>query len=75
MTPRPRSPGPLAPLARPHARARRVVAAMSRQPTDLADPRLGVLIANCEFGLRRLLRTDRAEVFFYAANGHGGGRR
>jgi alanine-glyoxylate transaminase/serine-glyoxylate transaminase/serine-pyruvate transaminase len=49
-----------------------VVAAMSRQPTDLADPRLGALIAACESGLRRLLKTDRAEVFFYAANGHGG---
>jgi len=49
-----------------------VVAAMSRQPTDLADPRVGSVIAACEAGLKALLRTDCAEVFFYAANGHGG---
>ena len=49
-----------------------VVAAMSRQPTDLADPRLALLIAACESGLKQLLKTDRAELFFYAANGHGG---
>ncbi len=49
-----------------------VVAAMSRQPTDLGDPRLGLLIAACESGLKELLKTDRSEVFFYSANGHGG---
>jgi alanine-glyoxylate transaminase/serine-glyoxylate transaminase/serine-pyruvate transaminase len=49
-----------------------VLHAMARQPTDLADPRVGRLIAACESGLKRLLKTDRAEVFFYAANGHGG---
>jgi alanine-glyoxylate transaminase/serine-glyoxylate transaminase/serine-pyruvate transaminase len=49
-----------------------VVSAMSRQPTDLADPRLGLLIAACESGMKALLQTERAEVFFYAANGHGG---
>ena len=49
-----------------------VVAAMSRQPTDLADPRLGVLIANCESGLKALLKTEQSQVFFYSANGHGG---
>ena len=49
-----------------------VIDAMSRQPTDLADPRVARLIASCEGGMKRLLRTDRAEVFFYAANGHGG---
>jgi len=49
-----------------------VVHAMSRQPTDLADPRVAQLIAACEQGIKRLLRTDRAEVLFYAANGHGG---
>jgi alanine-glyoxylate transaminase/serine-glyoxylate transaminase/serine-pyruvate transaminase len=49
-----------------------VVAAMSRQPTDLGDPRVPQLIAACETGMRRLLQTERAEVFFYAANGHGG---
>jgi alanine-glyoxylate transaminase/serine-glyoxylate transaminase/serine-pyruvate transaminase len=49
-----------------------VVAAMSRQPTDLADPRVAALVERCETGMQRLLRTERAEVFFYAANGHGG---
>ena len=49
-----------------------VISAMARQPTDLADPRVGSLIAACESGLKALLKTDRAEVFFYAANGHGG---
>jgi len=49
-----------------------VVDAMSRQPTDLADPRVARLVANCEAGLKALLRTDRSEIFFYAANGHGG---
>jgi alanine-glyoxylate transaminase/serine-glyoxylate transaminase/serine-pyruvate transaminase len=49
-----------------------VVAAMSRQPIDLADARLHDLIAACESGMKALLHTTRAEVFFYAANGHGG---
>ena len=49
-----------------------VVNAMARQPTDLADARLPVLVAACESGMKALLQTDRAEVFFYAANGHGG---
>ncbi len=49
-----------------------VVNAMARQPTDLADPRLPLLIDACESGMKALLQTDRAEVFFYAANGHGG---
>ena len=49
-----------------------VVAAMARQPTDLGDPRVAQLIEACESGLKRLLATERAEVFFYAANGHGG---
>jgi alanine-glyoxylate transaminase/serine-glyoxylate transaminase/serine-pyruvate transaminase len=49
-----------------------VVAAMARQPTDLADPRVPQLIAACEAGMKALLKTERAEVFFYAANGHGG---
>jgi alanine-glyoxylate transaminase / serine-glyoxylate transaminase / serine-pyruvate transaminase len=49
-----------------------VVHAMSRQPTDLADARLPRLIADCEAGMKRLLQTERAEVFFFAANGHGG---
>jgi alanine-glyoxylate transaminase / serine-glyoxylate transaminase / serine-pyruvate transaminase len=49
-----------------------VVSAMARQPTDLADPRLPLLIAACESGMKALLKTEAAEVFFYAANGHGG---
>ena len=49
-----------------------VVNAMARQPTDLADPRVAQLIAACESGMQELLQTERAELFFYAANGHGG---
>jgi alanine-glyoxylate transaminase/serine-glyoxylate transaminase/serine-pyruvate transaminase len=48
-----------------------VVAAMSRQPMDLADPRVNHVIAACERGLKRLLQTERADVFLFAANGHG----
>jgi alanine-glyoxylate transaminase / serine-glyoxylate transaminase / serine-pyruvate transaminase len=48
-----------------------VLHAMHRQPMDHADPRLDAIIANCEAGLRRLLRTSDAELFLYAANGHG----
>jgi alanine-glyoxylate transaminase/serine-glyoxylate transaminase/serine-pyruvate transaminase len=49
-----------------------VLAAMLRQPTDLADPRVPALVAACEAGMKALLQTERAEVFFYSANGHGG---
>ncbi|HEY5322192.1 MAG TPA: aminotransferase class V-fold PLP-dependent enzyme, partial [Caldimonas sp.] len=49
-----------------------VLAAMMRQPTDLADPRVPALVAACESGMKALLQTERADVFFYAANGHGG---
>lgn len=49
-----------------------VVHAMSRQPTDLGDPRVVQVIAACESGMKRLLQTERADVFFYSANGHGG---
>ena len=49
-----------------------VVNAMARQPTDLADARLHTLIEACESGMKALLKTERADVFFYAANGHGG---
>ena len=45
--------------------------AMTRQPMDLADPRVDALIGACERGLKRLLQTERADVFLYAANGHG----
>jgi alanine-glyoxylate transaminase / serine-glyoxylate transaminase / serine-pyruvate transaminase len=48
-----------------------VLHAMSRQPMDLADPRLDPVIAACEAGLKRLLHTREAEVLMYAANGHG----
>lgn len=49
-----------------------VIHAMSRQPTDLADPRVPRTIAACEEGMKRLLHTQRAEVLFFSANGHGG---
>ena len=49
-----------------------VLHAMAHQPTDLADPRVMQLIGDCERGLQRLLGTQRAEVLFFAANGHGG---
>ncbi len=45
--------------------------AMRRQPMDMGDPRLDVTIAACESGLKRLLNTSSADVFLYAANGHG----
>ncbi len=48
-----------------------VLNAMHRQPMDHGDARLDAVIAHCESGLRRLLRTTGAEVFLYAANGHG----
>lgn len=48
-----------------------VLNAMHRQPMDHADPRLDAIIANCEAGLRRLLKTSAAELFMYATNGHG----
>ena len=48
-----------------------VLHAMSRQPMDLADPRVDRCIAACENGLKRLLHTERADVFMYSANGHG----
>ena len=45
---------------------------MSRQPTDLADPNVTRVIGACEQGMKRLLQTERAEVLFFSANGHGG---
>lgn len=48
-----------------------VMQAMSNQPLDLGDPRVNTTIAACEQGLKRLLHTAAAEVFLYAANGHG----
>lgn len=49
-----------------------VLHAMAQQPMDLADPRVDATIAACEDGLKRLLHTRDADVFLYAANGHGG---
>ena len=48
-----------------------VLHAMSRQPMDLADPRVSATIDACERGVKRLLGTTSADVFFYIANGHG----
>jgi alanine-glyoxylate transaminase/serine-glyoxylate transaminase/serine-pyruvate transaminase len=48
-----------------------VMDALSGQPMDMADPRLESLIEDCEAGLRRVLKTEAAHIFFYAANGHG----
>ena len=48
-----------------------VVHAMSVQPMDLGDPRVDANIAACEDGLRRLLQSSAADIFMYAANGHG----
>ena len=48
-----------------------VMHAMSLQPMDLADPRMMSIITACEHGLKRLLHTRDADVFMYAANGHG----
>lgn len=48
-----------------------VLHAMSRQPMDMGDPRVDAVIAGCEEGLKRLLQTEAADVFFYASNGHG----
>ena len=48
-----------------------VLHAMSVQPMDLGDPRVDANIEAVERGLKRLLQTDTADVFLYAANGHG----
>ena len=48
-----------------------VLHAMCQQPMDLADPRVDANIAACEEGLKRLLNSPAADVFFFAANGHG----
>ncbi len=45
--------------------------ALRRQPMDLGDPRVSANIAACEAGVKRLLNTTQADVFFYASNGHG----
>lgn len=48
-----------------------VLWAMSRQPMDLADPRVDETIAACERGLKCLLGTAEGDVFLYISNGHG----
>ncbi len=48
-----------------------VLNAMHRQPLDHGDPRLGETIEAIETGIKRLLRTTRAEIFMFASNGHG----
>ena len=48
-----------------------VMEAMSRQPLDHGDPRLDGYIAAVEANLKRLLQTREADVFMFAANGHG----
>lgn len=48
-----------------------VIAAMSRQPMDLADPRVAATIDACEAGLRDIAGSASAAVVFYASNGHG----
>ena len=48
-----------------------VLWAMSRQPMDLADPRVDETIAACESGLKQVLGTRDADVFLYISNGHG----
>lgn len=49
----------------------RVLAAMHRQPLDLADERLKAIASSCFEDLKGVLRTD-GQVFVYASNGHGG---
>jgi alanine-glyoxylate transaminase/serine-glyoxylate transaminase/serine-pyruvate transaminase len=48
-----------------------VLHALMRQPMDMGDPRVDATIAACERGLKQVLQTEAAEVFFYACNGHG----
>ncbi|HYN61507.1 MAG TPA: aminotransferase class V-fold PLP-dependent enzyme [Rubrivivax sp.] len=72
MTPSPRIPGQrFLHSPGPTRLPDEVLHAMSRQPMDLADPRLDPIIAACEAGLKQLLHTPQADVLMYAANGHG----
>jgi len=48
-----------------------VMHAMQRPMTDLSDPRVAALISACEVGMKDLLNSPAADVFFYASNGHG----
>ncbi len=50
----------------------KVLHALMRQPLDMGDhPRLDATIAACEQGLREVLCTAAADVFFFISNGHG----
>lgn len=49
----------------------RVLAAMHRQPMDLADTRMKEIASSCFEDLRGIFRTQ-GHVFIYASNGHGG---
>lgn len=48
-----------------------VMDAIAEQPMDMADERLDPLIADCEDGLRSIMKSQKAEVFIYSSNGHG----
>ena len=48
-----------------------VLDAMSNQPMDMGDPRVDACVDACEQGLKKLLKAQAIDVFFYAANGHG----
>jgi alanine-glyoxylate transaminase/serine-glyoxylate transaminase/serine-pyruvate transaminase len=71
-------------LPRPHIPGRRllhspgptpipdaVLHALMGQPMDMGDPRVDETIAACESGLKQLLQTACADVFFFVGNGHG----
>ena len=48
-----------------------VLDAMTNQPMDMGDPRVDACVDACERGLKSLLNTTTADIFLYAANGHG----
>ena len=48
-----------------------VLQAMLLPPMDMGDPRQDQTIADCEDGLKQLLGSPQADLFFYACNGHG----
>jgi len=48
-----------------------VLHALMGQPMDMGDPRVDETIAACEAGLKWLLQTASADVFFFIGNGHG----
>lgn len=48
-----------------------VLNAMHRQPMDHGDPRLDLVIAAIEDGIKRLLKTSACELYMFSSNGHG----